>query len=410
MLQTQKLSISQCSRSVASQLMNETDELSDTELVKQVSDLKEQIHMLKLENEIIERIILRLEPGLMNGVQQAIDYANRLQSSTSIHVGGSFLRSQTSRLGFESLASPSRLLSSPSKISTRRVESCGRISGTIILGAGKKVNVLERTELVVTEMEIIMDSLDKTRNTAAKKHSLLRAQLEELSDRVDSVQKSTATFKQNVIIDGVDKIAQRIPAEIWIRYMTEWVKIADSAIGKLRLRTSTLNTQFSKFKSQIKMKQELSESLRPVDFEKLKIQNDECLGIIDKKLVHLGELKKMTGDANLTLTIHKNLMMEQNNYLNGILSTIKRKQKQTVQIDKEKDIIAEQVDKLSQKLDVVKKVRLTYEVPDVMEYVETKTELHDLKNGMKLLKNRNHIQQIALQSLNKKMMSLSIDH
>jgi hypothetical protein len=55
--------------------------------------------------------------------------------------------------------------------------------------------------------------------------------------------------------------------------MTEWVKASDSQIGKLRLRTSTLKTQYSKLKGQIKVKAELSESLRPVDFEKLQIEN-----------------------------------------------------------------------------------------------------------------------------------------
>lgn len=77
--------------------------------------------------------------------------------------------------------------------------------------------------------------------------------------------------------------------------MTEWVKISDSKIGKLRLRTSTLNTQYSKLTGQIRVKAELSESLRPVDFDKLKIENNECMVLIEKKLLQLEELKKMTG-------------------------------------------------------------------------------------------------------------------
>ncbi|XP_030041384.1 uncharacterized protein LOC115456443 [Manduca sexta] len=406
--QGHRSSISQNSRS-ASQFPNDSEELTDTELVKQVNDLKHQIKILNLENEIIERTIMRLEPALMHGVQQALEYATKLQSSSSLNVG-SFLKSQTSRFGFDSLMSPSRMLTSPSKISTRRVESSAKIGGTVIFGSGPRINVLERSELVITEMEILIDFLEKVRSKAAKQHALLKAQLEEIGVRVVDIEKATEMFNQQVIIEGWDKIAQRIPAEIWIRFMTEWVKMADSKIGKLRLRTSTLNTQYGKLKGQIKVKAELSESLRPVDFDKLKIENDECTKIIDQKIQQLGELKKMTGDANLTLAVHKKALMEQNTYLNDVLKTIKTKIKQTAELDKEKNVIQIQADSLAQKLEDVRKVRQAYEVPDIMDYVQVKAEVTDLKHSVKLLENRVHIQQIALTSLNKKLQTMFLNN
>ncbi|XP_028156664.1 uncharacterized protein LOC114350179 [Ostrinia furnacalis] len=388
--------------------LNDLDELTDAELIKLVKDLKQQIKIVSLENEIFERTILRLEPALMHGVQQALDYANKLQSSSSLAVG-SFVKSQTSRFGgLDSFTSPSRMLTSPSKVSTRRVESSAKIGGTVIFGTGPRINVLERSELVSAEMEILVENMEKARKKAAKQHALLKAQLEEIGVRVVDIEKASGFFNKEVIVEGWDKIAQRIPAEIWIRFMTEWVKIADSQIGKLRLRTSTLNTQFSKLKGQIKVKAELSESLRAVDFDKLKIENDECMEIIDKKLQQLGELKKMTGDANLNLTIHKKLMMEQNTYLTNIINTIKDRERMTIELDKERDIIQVQADSLAQRLEEVKKVRLAYEVPDVMDYVCVKSEVTDLKHSVKLLENRVHIQQIALTSLNKKLNSMNV--
>lgn len=366
--------------------------------------MKYQIKVLALENEVFEKTIMRLEPSLMNGVQQALEYANKIHTGSSLGVG-SFVRSQTSKFAFESLLSPSRMLASPSKISTRRAESSARLGGTVIFGSGPRINVLERSELVSAEMEIILENLEKTRKKAAKRHALLKAQLEELGIRVADVEKATEMFDQMVVVGGWDKIAQRIPAEIWIRFMTEWVKMSDDQIGKLRLRTSTLNTQFSKLKSQMKVKAELSENLRPVDFEKLRIENQEILDAIDRKMIQLGELKKMTGDANLNLTIHKKAMIEQNNYLSNIIKTIKQKEEQTVELDKERDVIQIQADALAEKLKDVKKIRQAYEVPDIMDYVSVKAELTDLKHVVKLLENRNHIQQIALSSLNRKLHS-----
>jgi hypothetical protein len=111
----------------------------------------------------------------------------------------------------------------------------------------------------------------------------------------------------------------------------------------------------------------------------------------------------MTGDANLNLAIHKKAMMDQNNYLMNILKRINERQRTTIEIDKERDVITTQADNLATKLEDLKKVRLAYEVPDIMNYVYVKSEVADLKHSVKLMENRVHIQKIALASLNKKL-------
>lgn len=382
------VSQSQTSRSF-SHYGPELDGLTDEELVTLVDELKAQVDLLKLENEILENTIMRLEPALMHGVYQALEYATRMNSSSSLNIG-SFVKSQASKFGFiESLLmSPSKMMASPSRASTRRVDSSAKIGGTTAFGFGPRINILERSELVSTEMEVLMKNLEKSRKRAGSQHALLKAQLEEIGNRVTDIEKATKLFEQEVIVAGWDKIAQRIPAEIWIRFLTEWMKLSDSQIGKLRLRTSTLNTQYSKLKGQIKVKAELSESLRAVDFDKLKIENSECLKLIDQKLSQLGELKKMTGDANLNLAIHKKAMMEQNSYLTKVLKTTKNRENQTIELDKERDLIQIQADILAQRLNEIRKVRLRYQVPDVMDYVKVKSVVTDLKHGIKMLENR----------------------
>lgn len=75
-------------------------------------------------------------------------------------------------------------------------------SGTIIFGTGPRINVLERSELVSTEMEILIATLEKIRKKAAKQHALLKAQLEEIGVRVVEVDKASGMFNQSVIIEG----------------------------------------------------------------------------------------------------------------------------------------------------------------------------------------------------------------
>ncbi|KAJ8704464.1 hypothetical protein PYW07_011652 [Mythimna separata] len=410
--------LSQNSRSMSnSRWDTDMDVLTDEELVRMVNELREKVNILTLENEILEKAILRLEPALMTGVYQALEYATRIPSGTSVNMTRSgvskygladafFSPSRTLNINF-SKHTASRIMASPSRVSTRRGDSKTKLSaGTVIFG-GTKINIMERAELVSREMEVQVTSLNRARDRGAKQHALLKAKLEEVGLKETDIAKATEMFRQEVLVEGWDKIAQRIPAEIWIRFMTEWVKSTDSQIGKLRLRTSTLNTQYSKLKGQIKIKTELSESLRPVDFEKLEIENGECLQIIEHKFQQLAELKKMTGDANLNLTVHKKAMMEQNNYLSKVLSTIKNKQLMTIQLDKESEKIQTQVDSLSQRLNEIRKVRSKYQVPNIMEYVEVKWMLTGLKHSIKVLETRNHIHQIALASINRKLQTIA---
>ncbi|CAH0599928.1 unnamed protein product [Chrysodeixis includens] len=387
----------------------ELDVIKDEELVALVNKLKSEVRLMKVENEILENTIKRLDPSLMHGVYQALEYATRMNIASYLRAG-SFVKTHSSKVALiesllaspsRTITSPSRLTASPSRASTRKIESSAKLGGSVLFGAGPRINILEKSELVSTEMELLMSNLEKSRRKATQQHALLKAQLEEVGTRVTDIENSTKSFKQEVIVEGWDKIAQRIPAEIWIKFLRDSMKLSDSQVGKLRLRTSTLNTQYSKLKGQIKVKAELSESLRPVDFEKLMIENSEALKSIDQKLSQLTELKQMTGEANLNLTVHKKAMMEQNWYLNEVLRTTQDRKNQTVGLNRERGLIKVQADLLAQKLNEVRKVRQRYKVPDVMDYVKVKSDVTDLKHGIKLLENRVHIQQIALSTVNK---------
>ncbi|GBP29762.1 Coiled-coil domain-containing protein 113 [Eumeta japonica] len=395
-----KSSVSQYSR--GSQALD-LDDLSDEELLNLVEELKTKIRLLRLENEVLERTIVRLEPSLMAGVQQALNYASKMQTNISISKV-SFAKSQPSRTGSESLASQSKLLMSSSRASSRRMSTV-KSRATIILGAGPKINIIEKTELVTREMELMVENLESYRRNAERRHGILKAQLEEIGIRVANIESSNEAFTEQVIVEGPDKLTQRIPAEVWVKFMNEWMKSTDELVGKFRLRTATLTIQYGRLKSQVSIKQELSENLKPVDFEKMEIQNSVCRSTIKEKIAALVELKKSTGDANLNLTVHKNMMTEQNLYLSKVLDTTNKRKKRTIELNKEKNSIAVEADRYCGKLKKIRHFVQKYEVPSIMDYVYIKTEMDRLKFNIKMLKNRYHIQVIALASFNKKLKS-----
>lgn len=91
--------------------------------------------------------------------------------------------------------------------------------------------------------------------------------------------------------------------------MEEWLKSADSTLGKMRLRTSTLKALYGKMKGQLQAKMELGESLHAVDFEQLEIENKHLRETIEQKNNHLLDLKRMNGNTKSLHAVIKGLFV-----------------------------------------------------------------------------------------------------
>ena len=69
----------------------------------------------------------------------------------------------------------------------------------------------------------------------------------------------------------------------------------DAIIERLRLKMSELKSYRKKVHADLAAKRELSESLRPVDIETLKIENEQLTRNIQLKIKHLNEVKTISG-------------------------------------------------------------------------------------------------------------------
>lgn len=110
--------------------------------------------------------------------------------------------------------------------------------------------------------------------------------------------------------------------------MEEWLKTADAIIEKLRLKSATLKTQISKARHQLAQKEELGETLHPIDFEQLAIENHKYQEKIIEKNRYLIQMKKITGRCSLKLTNHKQKLNEQMAVLGSIERQIAHKKAQ----------------------------------------------------------------------------------
>lgn len=177
-------------------------------------------------------------------------------------------------------------------------------------------------DLAMREMEEMQIALENFIKRSHRIKCNLKAELEEIGIRESEVTEARDIFEQKIVIEGVDSLTQRIPAEkflrymhvkllvyllvfttssCYLRYMEEWLRSADSTVEKMRLRTSTLKSMFIKLSNQLIQKEELGEAIDAVDFDQLRIENQHLAERIEQKNTHLLELKRMNGKFFLIL-------------------------------------------------------------------------------------------------------------
>lgn len=71
--------------------------------------------------------------------------------------------------------------------------------------------------MVMKEMEELQKGLNKFYKDSHKKKCILKAELEEVGIELSETADDLNQFEQTVVIEGVDPLTQRIPAEKFIR-------------------------------------------------------------------------------------------------------------------------------------------------------------------------------------------------
>ena len=89
--------------------------------------------------------------------------------------------------------------------------------------------------------------------------------------------------------------------------MENKIKAKDAAAEKLELKNAQLKAQRGKLARRVAQKDELSDALHVVDFDQLKIENQQHLERVDEKNGELLRIKATTGSTvavrNLAVTL-----------------------------------------------------------------------------------------------------------
>lgn len=80
-----------------------------------------------------------------------------------------------------------------------------------------RINVSQRIDLVLREIEDLEKNLTKFVIKTRRKKNMLKAELEEIEIRQAEVNDTMKSFETTVIVESFDPLTGRIPAEKFIR-------------------------------------------------------------------------------------------------------------------------------------------------------------------------------------------------
>mmetsp|Transcript_10190 Transcript_10190/g.25401 ORF Transcript_10190/g.25401 Transcript_10190/m.25401 type:complete len:383 (-) Transcript_10190:297-1445(-) len=152
----------------------------------------------------------------------------------------------------------------------------------------------EKNDLVGQEVELVQAEIDQLKKAGDKDIDDIRTLMEEVDMRIAECKKDTYEFKRDIIIGAENPRTGKILAEKMIRFMEEKLRQKDTVIEKLRLKNSTTKAQIAKMEQQLAHKEEMGEVLHLVDFDQLKIENQQYMEKIEERNNELLRLKLST--------------------------------------------------------------------------------------------------------------------
>jgi len=256
----------------------------------------------------------------------------------------------------------------------------------------------QKCDIAQRELEELRDEIDRYKEDSEKVLDNYRANLEEAELWHSEIKKAMYEFDRDIVKGSVNPRTGKVIAERVTRYFEDKLKWRDTLIEKLRLKNSTLKVQKKKLQLQLKQKEEMGEVLHEVDFNQLKIENQQYLEKIDEKNQELLRLKLMAGNTLQVLNSYKKKLQTLTVDAKKLQTDIQVRHENLVKFDAE-TVTAEEERKVAEKKNGQLKQRLAdYKVPDVQTYVEKKANLAELQKTVKGWERKVEIAQMALKT------------
>uniref|UniRef100_A0A6U5BNP3 Cilia- and flagella-associated protein 263 n=2 Tax=Hemiselmis andersenii TaxID=464988 RepID=A0A6U5BNP3_HEMAN len=255
-----------------------------------------------------------------------------------------------------------------------------------------ELTLQQKFEIANAEGDQAKAQMEECKNVSEKLIDDLRALLEEADIKLSEISKDSYEFKRDVSNSAPGKpISEKV-----LHYLEDKLRTKDSVVDKLTLKNAALKQQILKLENQLQHKEEMGEVLHVIDFDQLKIENQQYLEKIEERNNELLKLKLTTGNIVQTLNASKKrlnrLMMESETLKRMILE----KQALTKKVCEEIDSIEVEKVKVKKANAALHKQIEESGMPEVLEYVTQKAAAHQLTKDLNNYERKVEISEMEL--------------
>lgn len=237
----------------------------------------------------------------------------------------------------------------------------------------------EKYEVASAEIDVLQGEIERIRSDGERTLDDLRAMMEETDLRIAETKKDTYEFKRDIVVGAENFRTGKTVAEKMLRYMEATASSKDAMIEKLRLKNATLKNQIQKMEQQLQQKEEMGEVLHVIDFDQLKIENQQYLEKIEERNNELLRLKLTTGKTVQVLNnLKKKLehLTEQSDFLRK--ETDERKE-QLANFDDGLQRVTDEKVSAEKQNKILRHEQEDTEQPQVLDYIKLKAEVAEME-------------------------------
>lgn len=237
----------------------------------------------------------------------------------------------------------------------------------------------EKGDIVSQAIEALQTEIEQLRSSGDKDVDDIRTLMEEVDLRIAETKKDTYEFKRDIIIGGEDPRTGKTNAEKVIRFLEDKVHGKEVLVEKLALKNTTYRTAIQKLEAQLAHKEEMGEVLHLVDFDQLKIENQQYLERIDAKNRELLQLKLSTGRTVQVLNDVKGRMASLTAEGAQLRLAIAEKQRELDSFEADFQKTAGQSATVAASYKKLQAQMKGAEQPQILEYIKLKAQVAELQ-------------------------------
>lgn len=261
-----------------------------------------------------------------------------------------------------------------------------------------KLTAEQKCDIAMKEIEDINNEMAKVKNESERKLDNDRAYIEELEMKQKDISKAHTDFERDMK-NSINERTKKYHAEKVQRYFEEKKRAKEALVKKLRLKTDSMAGQKKKVSLQLKQKEEMGEVLHEVDFNQLKIENQQYLEKIDDKNKELLDLKSKATNTTVYLNGKKTKMQELTSKILATNQDIKLRTDTYNRLCLEMEKVKKEEQEARQQLNKLKGRLEDYEVPATKEYILQKCKVDELRQKVKTWHRKVEISEMKLRTV-----------